>query len=205
FRDAFMTRYEGREVPLLEALDGEVGIGFALAAAGAADASPLLRGLPFPATGEETTAWGARERVLLRRLGAALARGERQIVLSEKDLEELAAKTPPTLPDSFAVMATLVRSNEGRRTEDGGGAPPGTSSSVLRPPSVPHAGEGFWVILEGASGPSGARLLGRFCHADARLREEVEAYLRAEDALRPGAIFAEIVHLPEGRVGNVLL
>src|SRR5262249_8498902 len=28
--------------------------------------------------------------------------------------------------------------------------------------------------------------------------------LRAEEALRPGAVFAEIVHLNEGRIGNIL-
>src|SRR5262249_2895550 len=52
--------------------------------------------------------------------------------------------------------------------------------------------------------PSGATLLGRFCHADPELQREVEAHVRAEEALRPDALFAEIVHLPEGRVGNVL-
>ncbi len=62
----------------------------------------------------------------------------------------------------------------------------------------------FQVVFEGASGPSGARLLGRFCHADPALHAAVAQYLQAEAALEPDAIFAEIVHLPEGRVGNVI-
>jgi thiopeptide-type bacteriocin biosynthesis protein len=62
----------------------------------------------------------------------------------------------------------------------------------------------FQVLLDAATGPSGARLLGRFCHADRELQHHVERYLRAEEALRPDALFAELVHLPEGRTGNVL-
>jgi lantibiotic biosynthesis protein len=60
------------------------------------------------------------------------------------------------------------------------------------------------IEIESAEGPSGAQLLGRFCHGDPRLHEAVLAHLRAEEAHAPGVVFAEIVHLPEGRVGNIL-
>ncbi len=60
------------------------------------------------------------------------------------------------------------------------------------------------VEIDVVYGPSGAQLLGRFCHGDARLDEAVRDHLRAEEAQSPGVVFAEIIHLPEGRVGNVL-
>jgi thiopeptide-type bacteriocin biosynthesis protein len=60
------------------------------------------------------------------------------------------------------------------------------------------------AVLHSASGPSGARLLGRFCHADDELRRLVRAHLAAEEAVHQDRVFAEIVHLPEGRVGNIL-
>ena len=60
------------------------------------------------------------------------------------------------------------------------------------------------IEIQSASGPSGAELLGRFCHGDRRLHDAVRAHLRAEEAHAPGVVFAEIIHLPEGRVGNVL-
>jgi thiopeptide-type bacteriocin biosynthesis protein len=60
------------------------------------------------------------------------------------------------------------------------------------------------AVLHSASGPSGARLLGRFCHADGELRRLVRAHLAAEEAVHPDRVFAEVVHLPEGRVGNIL-
>ena len=62
----------------------------------------------------------------------------------------------------------------------------------------------FQVVLHAASGPSGARLFGRFLHADHELHQLIRRYLAAEEKLRPGRVFAEVVHLPEGRVGNIL-
>jgi thiopeptide-type bacteriocin biosynthesis protein len=62
----------------------------------------------------------------------------------------------------------------------------------------------FRVVLDHASGPSGAHLFGRFCHADPALARQLEKHLRTEAAHHPDAIFAEIVHQPEGRIGNVV-
>ena len=61
------------------------------------------------------------------------------------------------------------------------------------------------MLLQHVGGPSGANLLGRFCHGDPDLLAKVAEHLREEEALDPDAIFAEVVHLPEGRLGNVLL
>jgi class I lanthipeptide synthase len=78
------------------------------------------------------------------------------------------------------------------------------------PPPLPDALSVFASLLEdgieihGVTGPSGAELLGRFCHGDTHLHEAVRAHLRAEEAHAPGVVFAEVIHLPEGRVGNVL-
>src|SRR5262249_25888223 len=51
---------------------------------------------------------------------------------------------------------------------------------------------------------SGAAWLGRFCHADPNLHRFVGEHVRDEEALQPDTLFAEVVHLPEGRVGNIL-
>src|SRR5262249_11187265 len=40
--------------------------------------------------------------------------------------------------------------------------------------------------------------------ADRELEQWVVQHLQAEEALQPDALFVEIVHLPEGRVGNIL-
>ena len=187
FRKDFTERFEGREVPLLQALDEEVGIGFERASDFGAEASPLLRGIALGAAGggDQNVPWGRAQAVLLAKLNRALAEGERRIEITPEDLDRMApaddqAKKSP-LPDAFHVMVTLAAASQ------------------------EAIGQGdFQILFENAGGPSGARLLGRFCHADAELWRQTEEHLRAEEALRPDALFAEIVHLPQGRIGNIL-
>jgi thiopeptide-type bacteriocin biosynthesis protein len=182
FRRAFRERYEDREVPLVEVLDEESGIGFEPSNDPGAAGAPLLAELVFPpAPSDERTSFAKSQRWLLRRLEQIWARGEHELALTDADVDALAADNPAPLPDALSVMATLV-------------AP--SREALAR-------GE-LDVLLRNAGGPSGARMLGRFCHASPELHELVRAHLRAEEALRPDAVFAEIVHLNEGRLGNIL-
>jgi thiopeptide-type bacteriocin biosynthesis protein len=189
FRKDFTDRYgEGREVPLVEVLDEEIGIGFEKSGDAGAEASPLLQGLALGApAADNNVAWGPRESFLLARLTEAVAAGAREIELTPADIEKL---TPPGnqadgelphLADAFQVMATIAAASQ----------------------EALDAGD-FRILHGGAVGPSGARLLGRFCHADPELTRCVEEHLRAEEARAGGALFAEVVHLPQGRIGNIL-
>jgi lantibiotic biosynthesis protein len=65
--------------------------------------------------------------------------------------------------------------------------------------------EGGKIIFKGCSGSSAANLLGRFAHADENILKLVEKITRQECQLNEDIIFAEIIHLPEDRVGNILL
>lgn len=183
FRRDFGERYgEGRWVPLLEVLDEEVGIGYEKSRSAGAEASPLLAGVALggPAAAQNVP-WGNFQAVMLGKLEAVLASGATEVEITESDLEKLKVPDAAPLPDSFQVMASLSAASE----ED------------------LDAGR-FEVLWRGAGGPSGARLLGRFCHADSELTRLTLAHLRAEEAHQPGAIFAEVVHLPQGRIGNIL-
>ncbi|HEX3127496.1 MAG TPA: lantibiotic dehydratase, partial [Thermoanaerobaculia bacterium] len=177
FRRAFRERYgEGREMPLLEVLDEEIGIGFGRLTKASADASPLLAELRFyPRHQASPVPWSSRENHLLGLLTDALAQGRMEVELTESDLETLAAPSQyplqDALPDAFAVSVALGNNR---------------------------------ILLEHAWGPSGARLIGRLCHLDERIDAGVRAHLAAEEAHAPEAIYAEIVHLPTGRVGNLL-
>jgi thiopeptide-type bacteriocin biosynthesis protein len=125
--------------------------------------------------------WGAREDFLLQKVTEAAACGATEIELEPRDLERLERKDPPPLPDAFAATASVAAADD---------------EALAR-------GD-FRVLCQGCDGPSGARLLGRFCDADPQLLHFVRAHLRAEEARDSDAIFAEIVHLPEGRLGNIL-
>jgi thiopeptide-type bacteriocin biosynthesis protein len=184
FRQVFANRFgdteHTRAVPLVEALDDETGVGFEGETLGP-EASSLLEDLALPGRRAGAVSWDAATAHKLTLLTEALARGEQQIALQERDLERLASSAPPPLPDAFAVAARLAAASD---------------EAVAR-------GD-FLLYLASITGPSGVRLLGRFCHVDPMLSAWVRRHLRQEEALRPDAVFAEIVHLPEGRVGNIL-
>ncbi len=183
FRRDFVTRYEGRWVPLVEVLDEEVGLGFETLQGPGAAASPLLAGFVFPPTaGQERSPWDQRENLLLNKLTTAYAEALHEIELTAEDLGTLRGSRLPDLPPAFQALATVVAASE---------------EAIER-------GD-FLIHLKHVAGPSGARLMGRFCHADDELRQQVEQHLREEEALDPEALYAEVVHLPEGRHGNVIL
>ena len=103
------------------------------------------------------------------------------MVLEPSDLEAISSEELPPLPDAFAVTSTVAAADDTALSEGN-----------------------FRVFIGGVGGPSGARLLGRFCHGDEAVHQQIERHLQAEEALKPDAVFAEVVHLPEGRLGNIL-
>lgn len=179
FREQFQERYEAQEVPLFQVLDEEVGIGFERRDNTGALAEPLLEGIDIaPQSEEEEVRSRKPDFILLRKLGELLREGKAVLSLDKKLIDDLRVKDPRPLPDAFAVMGSVLA------------------------PSEPGKRHSFH--FHNLSGPSGANLLGRFCHAHDRLNDHVKEYLRAEERLNDRALFAEIAHLPEGRIGNVL-
>ena len=61
------------------------------------------------------------------------------------------------------------------------------------------------IYLSSAGGSSAANLLGRFCHSDDSLFKYVKNITENEQNNNKDIVFAEIVHLPESRTGNILL
>lgn len=139
-----------------------------------ADDNNLLDGLPFsPDVSGTGGEFGPRETFLLRKLEECWRSGNSEIRIEPKEVE--AIKSLSRRPEAISVTCALGRDPDGQ----------------------------VFAWVKGAHGPSGARMLGRFCHCDEQLRAGVERHLRQEEACRPRAVFAEIVHVPEGRLGNI--
>src|SRR5262249_38322401 len=133
FRDAFVKRWEMRAVPLLKALDPDHGLSFPLDAEHVH--APLLRGLGIEGSaGSRSFPWRKQEEWLLERLHEAWSSGGRELQFSPADLPEAKRPRPP-LPDAFHAFIELLCGPDGRPV----------------------------VHLKSVGGPSGARLLGRFC------------------------------------------
>lgn len=181
FIHRFSERFGTASVPLMVALDPEEGIGFESASDESRAPSPLLRDLPL--TGSDAAAsipLSSTQQWLLERIRE---QGEDcdELVLSRKDIETIGGGEETVLPDSFSVMLAFSAAS-GEALDKGD----------------------YDLIFRGIGGPSGARLIGRFAYGDADLRDKTREYLRKEQALRPKEIFAEVIHLPEGRLANVI-
>jgi thiopeptide-type bacteriocin biosynthesis protein len=61
------------------------------------------------------------------------------------------------------------------------------------------------ISIQPPSGPSGGNLLGRFCHLHSEIEKITSSILEEEEAHHPEYIYAEVVHLPESRIGNILV
>jgi len=184
FRRAFTSRYEEREIPLLEVLDEEVGIGLGGHQENA-EGEPLLGTLALHAAaspghdGHDGPRWSERHTYLLAKLMKASESGEIEIVLDERDLEKLSQPQPTIPPAAFAVLCSVAAAS----------------------PDAFERGA-FRLVINGVTGPSGARLLGRFCHADEDLRESVAVHLRAEEDRASGAILAGLCTFPKDAWGT---
>jgi hypothetical protein len=62
----------------------------------------------------------------------------------------------------------------------------------------------FSARLSSFGGSTVGSMLGRFCHLDEGLRNNVRQLLEDEQTSHPEVIYAEVVHLPQGRIGNVI-
>lgn len=182
FASRFQDRYGACRIPLLEALDEDFGIGFPTSASPEVDLPPYIAGLPLRQPKSPPERLDRRERFLLERLSAVYRADQMTLELSPDDLLAIENSSPAVLPDAFEVTASI------------------------RATSVEELNSGaFSLVVRGLEGPSGARLLGRFCHLDPDIHAAALRHCRDEEALLPGAAFAEVVFLPEHvRLWNVV-
>jgi len=178
FKDAFFERYEEREVSLSKALDVEIGVGFKQNQS-SGDVNPLVDDLVIPGVQHKNTVtdirWNAINSLLQKLLIKALKNDDYTIVIEDKDFNEFETNWND-LPDTFSSMVELIVENGVEK-----------------------------VRINSAGGSSAANLLGRFCHGDQKLHEFTKAIIAKETQMNSNKILAEITHLPEARVGNILM
>jgi hypothetical protein len=61
------------------------------------------------------------------------------------------------------------------------------------------------IIINAFVGSSAGNLLGRFCHGDPEINEFINEIVHFETNNNSDKIVAEIIHLPENRLGNILM
>ncbi|MBC9935055.1 lantibiotic dehydratase [Chitinophaga qingshengii] len=184
FIQAFKDRYEDMEVPLVHALDTETGIGYLQLGDKClvTDVSWLLEELRFkPRENDQRSVdWNVSlHNFLFTKILNAHKGRQQEIILTEEELQSFPARVNKINP-SFTMFVSMI--------------PPG--------PTIGSEYAGYYVI-PGMGGSSAANMIARF-----GFNEEIAANIREitkqENSLFPDAILAEIVHLPQARVGNVI-
>ena len=185
FKVEFRQKYEQQAVPLLQALDTEVGLGYPLKHQDSADFTPLVDDLVLVKNGRtaksslELSPW---THYLEKKYYEALHQGKANLELSTTDLEKLF-----TRPDDLQLGTTFCF----------------LGNLLTASPEAVDRGE-FQVAVTSAGGASAGKILGRFCYEGEELTDLLKHTFMKEQAAYPEAVFAEIVHLPMARVGNVL-
>ena len=175
FKKRFQERYEEQEIPLLEALDPDVGVGFIVEEDRIY--SGLISGIRLP-SGKSTTSISLTPitRLLLAKLHEYESDG-RFIEITDKDIVKLECNFND-LPLSMSAMFKLLDYDSQKREYLIGGL---------------HF-----------TGSSGANMLGRFAGGNAQIMKIVESVARSESTAYGDEIMAEIVHIPDSRTGNIL-
>lgn len=181
FRKSFYDRYEGREIPLLEALDTEAGIGYGKYKGDSTNYTPLIDDVKTPLNKKETNIrWSAFKELVFGKYQESQHSGDQTIILSENDLQQLNV-TAGNMPSTLYSVGSFIANS----------------------PADIDAGN-FKFNLSVFGGPSAIPLLGRFATVAEGLSEKVRESAAAEQKAHAGAILAEVIHLPEARIGNIL-
>lgn len=179
FRDAFIKRYGDRKVLLVKALDPETGIGMEGLVEGYwTDPMPWIDDLKWGPTFSSGTAGGdSGNSWLVGKFYDAIRNGQHYLNLETADLQLIGLHNGDW-PNQMTAMVELFETE----TPD-------------------EAGIHF--LLGGSGNP--AYLLGRFGFADPDSTQKwISQLIDDERNAFPDTVFAEIVHLPEDRTGNVL-
>lgn len=174
FQKDFYNRYEDREVPLLEALDPEFGIGYP--SKSHSGIFPLIDDMRLPSrSGRPSTTIDWFQSILLKKTIECLTNKKGEIILSDDDVKGITANwndLPPTIYTMFEIIKAK--------------------------------GDNTLISLKSFGGSSAANLLGRFAHTDQNIQKLIKEITAKDQELIPNAVLTEIAYLPESRVGNIL-
>lgn len=185
FKRRFYDRYEEEEIPLALALDSEFGIGYGVQSGLGVGYAPMIDDLSLPNIEgvQQPPTWNWWQSFILDKYSDSLYNHRTEIQLTPADLEHIKGQRREALPlpeSCYVFGSWLAKSGEAIDRNE------------------------YQFVMQACKGPSSATLLSRFCEGSPQLTNAVQDCVRATERHHPDVIFAEIVHFPENRAGNIL-
>jgi len=175
FKEAFLERYDTREMPLATILDTEIGIGY-VQNNKKNDSHNLLDNFSFRSTprSQKEELWKDVDYILEKKIQECAKNNAFSFQLSEIDFPNFSSDLK-NAPATFSAMIEVTTLNNEET-----------------------------IILSPSSDSSASKLLGRFCSGNKEIHSLVNEIIRKEKEYHKDKITAEIVHIPESRTGNIL-
>ncbi len=178
FKESFTERFEEEAVPLSFVFDSELGLGYRQSQSGvASDITPLVDDLALPTRSEPPSyKLSATQSFLWEKYIEAIDNHSYTIEITKEEVGKLnTSQQWEDLPDTMHSMVKFLNKRDEQQ-----------------------------IIMQGAGGPSAANLLARFGYLDKSIQEMLLSITEKEEELKNDKILAEIVHLPQSRLGNIL-
>ena len=177
FIEKFHVRYDSEMVNLLEVLDSDLGINFLRKET---SSHKLIDELINELINKQNSDGnkiniGPISDCILRKYVETIKMGRRVIYLKEQDFE-ISSTNWEDVPETFSIFCSIVSM---------------TGNEPL-------------IYVRNAGSTSAANLLGRFVYLDDKLKELCQNIFEQEMTAYQDCIVAEVVHLPEDKMGNVL-
>lgn len=175
FKKAFYERFETQEVSLSYALDTEVGIGYRQDVT-TKGLHPYLEDLKLPSKEKLNLKieLDPIQQILNEKIQEALLHSQYIINLLDEDFKDF-EESWNDLPDTISFMTEIISDDNQEK-----------------------------LFIDGGGGCSAANLLGRFCSGKSEIQDLTKIIAQKEEELNPDYILAEVIHLPDARIGNVI-
>lgn len=175
FKEAFYERFENEEVSLSYVLDSEIGIGY-LQNILTKGVHPYLEDLVLPSSKQKKELQIKLNPIHLL-LNQKLQKSywdNDYVIKLSEDDFNDFEENWDDLPDTLSLIGEIISENQQEK-----------------------------LYINNITGKAG-RLLGRFCSEKSTIKDFVKQISDKEQELNPNKILAEIIHLPESRIGNVI-
>jgi hypothetical protein len=176
FKKAFSERFESQEISLLYVLDPEVGIGYKQNVS-IKGMHPYLDDLKISNSKKQEDLhikFNPVHKVLNEKLQDALLEDLYKIELTDEDFKDF-NENWNDLPDTISFFAEIITDRNQEK-----------------------------LCLNNSTGSSAGNLLGRFCSEKAEIQRLTKTIADKEEEINSEFILAEIIHLPESRIGNII-